>query len=120
MRYPEGHGGSLEPGRAEYALEASAGLLGFQGHFPGAPILPGVTQLDWAIHFGRLAFGEPGVFLGVDQLKFKEPIRPGEALTLKLEQDPERGSLRFAFRGAAGLKSSGVVRFQPRGSSLHA
>ncbi|BDU75684.1 ApeI family dehydratase [Mesoterricola sediminis] len=115
MRFPEGRGGTVAPGRAEFAIQVEADLLGFQGHFPQEPILPGVTQLDWAVHFGRLAFPGLGAFRGVDQLKFKEPIRPGEALVLQLEHDPERGRLRFALRGAAGPKSSGVVRFHPEG-----
>ena len=31
-------------------LHADAELFWFRGHFPTLPILPGVAQLDWALH----------------------------------------------------------------------
>jgi 3-hydroxymyristoyl/3-hydroxydecanoyl-(acyl carrier protein) dehydratase len=95
-------------------LEVGPGLPAFQGHFPGDPILPGVVQVDWAARFGSEAFGPLGPFLGLAQLKFHQPIRPGRAVELHLAFDPARGRLRFAYRGGPELLSAGVIQFAER------
>jgi 3-hydroxymyristoyl/3-hydroxydecanoyl-(acyl carrier protein) dehydratase len=96
---------------AVFTLAMDADLLAFQGHFPGNPILPGVVQVDWAIHFGTAAFGPLGAFRGIDNLKFHAIIRPGEVVELHLGF--ERGErLRFSFCAGAAKKSSGVILFQ--------
>jgi len=114
MRFPRS--ARAEPagpdGSVTFALDLDPGLLGFQGHFPGNPILPGVVQVDWAVHFGTEAFGPLGAFRGVEHLKFTEIIRPGEALTLTLALDAARETLRFSLQGGAGRKAAGVLRFQ--------
>ena len=94
-----------------FALDLDPGLLAFQGHFPGNPILPGVVQVDWAIRLGVIAFGPLGPFQGITQLKFLDLIHPGEALELHLTLDPDRRKLRFHFSAASGRKSTGVVVF---------
>src|SRR5690242_4306687 len=38
-------------------LQIQADLIYFAGHFPDFPLLPGVVQLDWAIHYAKLIFG---------------------------------------------------------------
>jgi 3-hydroxymyristoyl/3-hydroxydecanoyl-(acyl carrier protein) dehydratase len=71
--------------------------------------------VDWAIRFGTEAFGDLGVFRGIDQLKFLDRIVPGETVRLQLgfEPAPETGlgRLRFQFLADAARKSSGVIRF---------
>jgi 3-hydroxymyristoyl/3-hydroxydecanoyl-(acyl carrier protein) dehydratase len=94
-----------------FTLVMDPDLTAFQGHFPGNPILPGVVQVDWAIRFGALAFGDLGRFRGVDQLKFQDLIQPGEVLELKLGFDPGHGRLRFRFQAGSARKSSGVILF---------
>ena len=44
-------------------LQIDAGLFWFQGHFPHLPILPGVAQLDWVMHYG-VSLLAPGKQLG--------------------------------------------------------
>ena len=113
MRFPE-HlrtGETASQGTADFDLTLSPDLLAFQGHFPGDPILPGVVQVDWAVHFGTLAFGPLGAFHSIEHLKFMDPIRPREAVRLTLVRDPAQGSLRFSFTGAKGRKASGTLRF---------
>ena len=66
----------------------------FAGHFPGAPLLPGVVLLDEMLH----AVGD-GSWV-VSTAKFLHPVRPGETLTL--EHDVlKSGSIRFVIRTAA-------------------
>jgi 3-hydroxymyristoyl/3-hydroxydecanoyl-(acyl carrier protein) dehydratase len=94
-----------------FTLAMDAGLPAFQGHFPGHPVLPGVVQVDWAIRFGIQAYGDLGGFRGIDQLKFQEPIHPGEVLELRLGFEHGRGRLRFSYLAGGARKSSGVVLF---------
>ncbi len=51
-----------EPARVLLALTVPDDLLYFDGHFRVAPVLPGVVQVDWAIHYGRLHLGLTGAF----------------------------------------------------------
>ncbi|HEY1042994.1 MAG TPA: AMP-binding protein [Telluria sp.] len=92
-------------------LQVPAGLLYFDGHFPQAPILPGVVQLDWAIAHGRRLFALPPVFREVSALKFQNVIAPGATLQLQLDHDAARGQLTFRYSSPAGQHSSGRVLF---------
>jgi predicted hotdog family 3-hydroxylacyl-ACP dehydratase len=96
-----------------FTLAVDADLVGFQGHFPGHPVLPGVVQIHWAAGFGAEAFGPLGAFCGLAQVKFHQAIGPGRTVDLRLAFDPARGQLRFAFQDGLDLLSSGVVRFRP-------
>lgn len=64
----------------------------FQGHFPGNPIMPGVLQIEALAQCGGiLAINLAGggqydtYFLKIDNCKFKQMIRPGDTLLLKME-----------------------------------
>jgi acyl-CoA synthetase (AMP-forming)/AMP-acid ligase II/3-hydroxymyristoyl/3-hydroxydecanoyl-(acyl carrier protein) dehydratase len=90
-------------------LTAPADLLYFDGHFDIAPILPGVVQVEWAIHYGREYFALAGQFQGFSQLKFQQVIGAEVPVQLELEHDVAKGSLRFRYMSAAGQHSSGRV-----------
>ena len=99
---------------AQAALQFVPGpeLPVFDGHFPGAPILPGVAQLDWAIRWGREAFASiPARFVRVDALKFQQVVPPGTAVELALDWSAERQTLAFRYTSAAGVHASGKVVF---------
>ncbi len=60
----------------------------FQGHFPGAPIMPGVLILEALAQAGGVLLHLKGnvdkiaVLLNVNNAKFRQPVRPGDVLTL--------------------------------------
>ncbi len=73
-----------EAAQALAALDIHAGLHVFEGHFPQAPILPGVAQLHWAITLARDCFDVPARFVRMDVLKFMRPVLPGTTLMADL------------------------------------
>jgi acyl-coenzyme A synthetase/AMP-(fatty) acid ligase/3-hydroxymyristoyl/3-hydroxydecanoyl-(acyl carrier protein) dehydratase len=86
-------------------------LLYLEGHFPQAPILPGVVQVDWALHYGRKYFRLNGDFCAMHALKFQYVIRPDCAVTLELHHDLARSCLNFRYYSAAGQHASGRLLF---------
>ena len=66
----------------------------FQGHFPGRPIMPGVLIIEALAQVGGILallstpenLGNPWVYLlGVDKVRFRKPVVPGDQLLLELE-----------------------------------
>lgn len=65
----------------------------FQGHFPGAPLMPGVLILEALAQAGgvlvylRGSEGDPkiAVIMNIKNAKFRSPVRPGDVLKLKCE-----------------------------------
>ena len=78
------------------------------GHFPGAPIVPGVLLLDEMVR----AVEQDGSTLRphwrISTAKFVKPVRPGETLTLEHEPLPN-GSLRFSVARAGEPVAHGVL-----------
>ena len=95
-----------------FTLAIGPELPAFRGHFPGDPVVPGVVLVDWAVRLGREAYGDLGPFAGLDQVKFLEPVRPGDEveLVLALERGDSGTRLRFQYLGS-GRKASGTVLF---------
>lgn len=60
----------------------------FQGHFPGAPIMPGVLILEALAQTGGILVHQKGyvkkiaVLLNVANAKFRKPVLPGDVLHL--------------------------------------
>lgn len=94
-------------------LELSEDLVVFDGHFPQAPILPGVAQVDWAVRFAREAFALPPRFLRLEALKFQRVARPGLQLRLQLDWLPAKATLAFRYESSQGQHASGRVVFAP-------
>lgn len=63
----------------------------FQGHFPDAPIMPGVLILEALAQTGGILIHQKGcidkiaLFLSVYQAKFRNPVKPGDVLMLYAE-----------------------------------
>jgi acyl-CoA synthetase (AMP-forming)/AMP-acid ligase II len=101
------------PERALLELTVPADLLYFDGHFAQAPVLPGVVQVDWALHYGTAYLGRQGAFAGIQALKFQQMIRPGQPVRLKLVRDAARNQLQFRYFSEAGAHASGRILFGP-------
>ncbi|WP_332853716.1 AMP-binding protein [Duganella sp. S19_KUP01_CR8] len=98
-----------EPQRVLLEVSAPANLLYFDGHFDVAPILPGVVQVDWAIHYGRHYFNLPPQFKGINALKFQQVIQPETPVQLELLHDAAKSCLQFRYVSDAGQHASGRV-----------
>jgi 3-hydroxymyristoyl/3-hydroxydecanoyl-(acyl carrier protein) dehydratase len=94
---------------ASLQLRLPAGLLWFRGHFPEHPILPGVTQIHWAMQYARQLLGIEAVFRGIEAVKFQQPLLPEQRVCLTLEWQPERGKLLFSYRVGDATASSGKI-----------
>ncbi len=71
----------------------------FQGHFPGAPIMPGVLIIEALAQTGGILVHQRSntdkiaVLLTVDQAKFRRPVWPGDVLHLHCK------GIRFSSKG---------------------
>ena len=81
----------------------------FVGHFPGNPIMPGVLIIEAMAQVGGvLAFhsspkewaGSLVYFMGIDKVRFRKPVVPGDQLRLKLTTIRQKQKV-FKMRGEA-------------------
>ena len=83
----------IEPGkRAVGVKNVSIGEPFFQGHFPDYPVMPGVLIVEAIAQVGAIAMlqleeyrGRIAFFAGLDNVRFKRQVRPGDTLTIKVE-----------------------------------
>jgi len=63
----------------------------FQGHFPGAPLLPGVAQLRLIISMIEKAIELPVKLQAMPRIKFTTKVAPGAVLSFRIEISIEDG-----------------------------
>ncbi len=75
----------------------------FQGHFPGAPLMPGVLMIETLAQVATILLTESGdgaparaYLRGVDNAKFRLPVVPGDRLRLEVTMGPRRSRLARA------------------------
>ncbi len=64
----------------------------FQGHFPDAPVMPGVLQIEALAQVGAILAlrefedrsGKIPYFSGIEKARFRRPVVPGDTLTLEV------------------------------------
>jgi UDP-3-O-[3-hydroxymyristoyl] N-acetylglucosamine deacetylase/3-hydroxyacyl-[acyl-carrier-protein] dehydratase len=71
----------------------------FQGHFPGHPIMPGVLQLEAIAQVAGILMlrqqnaGQIAYFMSAEDVKWRKPVRPGDALIIDVELTKMRGKI---------------------------
>ena len=70
------------------------------GHFPGNPIMPGVLMVEALAQAGAVAVlseeanrGKLVLFAGIDDVRFKRIVRPGDVLELECDLERMRGPI---------------------------
>lgn len=89
----------LEPGKRAVAIKrVRPEEPHFAGHFPGHPIMPGVLIVEALAQAGAVAAlslpenkGKLVLFAGIDGVRFKRPVVPGDTLQLEVEMTRMRG-----------------------------
>jgi beta-hydroxyacyl-ACP dehydratase FabZ len=89
----------------------------FQGHFPGFPVMPGVLIVEAMAQVACILAmrvlkkeGSASVFFtGIDGVKFRKPVIPGDVLRLELTKTKQRGEL-FRFDGKALVEEQVVTQ----------
>ncbi|OHE83872.1 MAG: hypothetical protein A2579_04635 [Lysobacterales bacterium RIFOXYD1_FULL_69_11] len=77
------------------------------GHFPGRPVVPGVVVLDRVVEAIEAVHGPLGP-LRLPQVKFMQPLLPGEAADIDLDEAAP-GRWRFRVQREGTLLASGEV-----------
>lgn len=79
----------------------------FPGHFPGAPVMPGVLQIEALAQTGALLMSKTLeadiskhliLFMSVENARFKRPVMPGDVMEMAVEVLFHRRNI-FKFRG---------------------
>jgi 3-hydroxyacyl-[acyl-carrier-protein] dehydratase len=91
----------LEPGKRIVGIKSVSGNEPFfQGHFPGNPIMPGVLIVEALAQAGSVLLlsqpeerGKLPLFAGIDGLRFRRPVVPGDQLRLEVEFTMRRRSI---------------------------
>ncbi|NMB33749.1 MAG: 3-hydroxyacyl-ACP dehydratase FabZ [Clostridium sp.] len=83
----------VKPGKRAVGIKnVTANEPFFQGHFPGSPIMPGVLIVEALAQTACVAGlmlkenkGKLGVFTGIESIKFRKQVVPGDILKLESE-----------------------------------
>ncbi len=109
----------LEAGRCVAERTFPAEEPFFAGHFPGAPVVPGVILVEaLAQTLAYLALtqhpGQTVLLTGVDGCRIRRPVRPGETVTLSIEVERQRLGIVQA-KGVARVGEALVCEARLRG-----
>ncbi|WP_392558858.1 3-hydroxyacyl-ACP dehydratase FabZ family protein [Orbus mooreae] len=94
-------------------LDVPDDLLWFKGHFPERPLLPGVTQLNWVMHYSKKLLNIQAEIASIDVIKFQTPILPNDRLHLNIVWDSDLRKLQFFYMVANKIASSGKLKLCP-------
>lgn len=84
---------ALEPGLSATGVKAVSGNEPFfEGHFPAYPVMPGVIIVEALAQVGAIAMlshddykGKLALFAGIEKVRFKRQVKPGDSLQLRVE-----------------------------------
>jgi UDP-3-O-[3-hydroxymyristoyl] N-acetylglucosamine deacetylase/3-hydroxyacyl-[acyl-carrier-protein] dehydratase len=94
----------IDPGKSVTAIKnVSFNEPFFQGHFPGNPVMPGVLQIEAMAQAGGImelyarklrddtcSREQTILFLGIDNVRFRGIVRPGDCLRIEIEMKQNR------------------------------
>ena len=89
----------------------------FQGHFPSAPVMPGVLIIEAmaqtaaalvVLTLGDVFEGKLVYFMTIENAKFRRPVVPGDQLRVHVEKERNRGNV-WKFRGVARVDGVSVA-----------
>lgn len=89
----------------------------FMGHFPKNPVMPGVLIVEAMAQTSAVLIGKEKdfvkenksvFFMSIDKVKFRQIVRPGDVLHLKVELVQNRGNV-WKFRGEAFVEDQLVT-----------
>ena len=83
----------------------------FDGHFEGAPILPGVAHIAMALTAYAINTGRHIVLSGLRDLKLKHPLGPGDEAEVILTDSGDATTVKFEIRRLGESVSTGVLLF---------
>jgi len=91
----------VEPGvRAVGVKSVTQNEPFFQGHFPGYPVMPGVLIVEAMAQVGAVGVmsveayrGKLALFAGIDGVRFRRQVVPGDVLTMEVEIERLKGKI---------------------------
>jgi len=95
----------IEPGRRILAYKnLTRNEDFFNGHFPGQPIMPGVLQIEALAQAGGVLMmgehanrGKLAVLMGIDDVKFRRPVVPGDQLMMEIIFEKVKGRIGVVY-----------------------
>jgi 3-hydroxyacyl-[acyl-carrier-protein] dehydratase len=109
------------PGKSIVAIKnVTANEAYFQGHFPGHPVVPGVLIVEALAQAGGVlayetATAEERIWIlylvGIEETRFRDRVRPGDQITLRVELMKRRRNL-WRFLGVAEVNDKPVAETQ--------
>jgi 3-hydroxymyristoyl/3-hydroxydecanoyl-(acyl carrier protein) dehydratase len=109
--FPEILGKKIEAEGIILSLRIPEQLAYFSGHFDEVPVVPGVVQIQWAVHYAKQFLGLNRVFSHMEVVKFKELLLPGQHLNLSLSYLEAGSKLTFCYQSETTEYSSGRIYF---------
>jgi 3-hydroxyacyl-[acyl-carrier-protein] dehydratase len=108
---------AIEPGKRIVGLKnITINEPCFTGHFPGRPIMPGVLIIEALAQVGGILAlvsspenqGSPIFLMGLDKVRFRKPVVPGDQLVLEVES-LRSGKKFWKFSGKAFVNQTLVA-----------
>lgn len=109
--FPQVVASQVQADGAVIELHIPADLSYLDGHFERIAVVPGVVQIQWAVHYARQYLGLSETFSHMDAIKFKELMLPKQLLKLELTMRRQPLKLEFRYHANGGEFSSGRIYF---------
>lgn len=97
-------------GGIEAKFRFDPGLALFAGHFPGAPMLPGVVQIEMVRLMVERAENRPLEINHIKKTKFLKPIIPGDQIKVEIESCAKADGTSVTARLSVGGVTAGTLR----------